>query len=454
MLSLTPDAALRSLRKQLQEVYDILTTVEETHPRKHKRHSPTAVKARIHGMITEIDVLQTRPALDGPAFPHILDRVLALADYEGLMALRGANRALQRAADARLFAHVALISPSTETALVAKIKHRVVVAVGHGGFVLCTPGVEGEVPGRVGGEGLSDECRFLPHLPSAMPSEERARLIKAVDYYGPRPSPCVQDLLATLRDTGSVRTWRSEADWAAEHPPLTGDAGEGGESEGSERDGTTLSIAYPIVARDDMTYTVRPSASTTTSVVHLTWPTHRTVGQDETPVIVDLFAPPGSDAYIVIEKPDPDVQLPLLGVREQIGLYLGAGIAEAFPAPSNGGAGGEAAAGAAGAVGGAGPDTGAEGKTTANPPPRITIVGLEGLLPEADAKASAALVQCTLDKLARYIQDRYGVDVAQHVSAMSHDEWAEKWRKREGWARLAVEGRLPYTSNEVALSCE
>lgn len=386
------DAAFASIRQQLQDVYDILCVVEETHPRKHKRHSPTAVKGRIHTMITEIDVLCTRPALDGPSFPHILDRVLALADYEGLMALRGANRALNAKADARLFAHVALISPSSSTALVNKIKHRVGIAVGPGGFVLCTP----------------DSARFLPHLPSTTPLPERVALIKAVDYYGPRPSPCVQQVIALL---GDVAAWRSEAPFAADA------------EDGAPRLSGGVAVAnFPIVTKEDTTFTVRAPPATT-AVVHLTWP-DRAVGRDETPVIVDLFAAPGADAYIVVEKPDVDAgaQLPLLTLREELGFYLGAGVAEAFPPVPTAGA------------------------------PRVTIVGLEGLHPDADTATAAAFTQRCLHQLASYISERYGVDVAQHVASLTLDEWEDEWRARE-WGRLATRPHLPYTSHEVALSC-
>ncbi|GMK54153.1 hypothetical protein CspeluHIS016_0107390 [Cutaneotrichosporon spelunceum] len=386
-MSTAPDAAaFASIRQQLQEVYDILTLVEETHPRKHKRHSPTAVKARIHAMITEIDVFCTRAAFDAPSFPHILDRVLALADYDALMALRGVNKELNAKADARLFAHVALISPSSSTPLVNKIKHRVGIAVGPGGFVLCTP----------------DSANFLPHLPSSTLSPERVALIRAVDYYGPRPSPHVQEAISALRD---VEVWRSEAPFAA-------DADDGAPL-------LTRGVAvanFPIMTEEDTTFTVRVPPDST-AVVHLTWP-DRAVGRHETPVIVDLFASPGSDAYIVVEKPDPDQQLPLATLRAELGFYLGAGIAEAFP------------------------------RGTTNPP-RVTMVGLEGLYPGVDAGTTAAFTQRCLQQLASYIFERYSVEVAQHVCAMTLDEWEAAWRSRE-WERLATNPHLPYTSNEVS----
>ncbi|CAK9784053.1 unnamed protein product [Cutaneotrichosporon oleaginosum] len=375
---------------QLQEVYDILALVEETHPRKHKRHSPTAVKGRIHAIITEIDVLCTRAALDGPSFPHILDRVLALADHEGLMALRGVNKAFNAKADARLFAHIALISPSTSTPLINKIKHRVGIAVGPGGFVMCTP----------------DSAHFLPNLPSSTPSPERVALIQAVDYYGPRPSPCVQEVVNLLKD---VSAWRSEAPFAADA------------EDGAPTLSRGVAVAnFPIMTKEDTTFTVR-AAPSTTAVVHLTWP-DRPVGRDETPVIVDLFAAPNSDAYIVVEKPDPDEQLPLSTLRDELGFYLGAGVAEAFP-------------------------TG--GKSAARP--RITIVGLEGLHPDADAATAGMFAQQCLRQLASYISERYGVDVAQHVACMTLQEWEDDWQRRE-WGELVTSPHLPYTSNEVSLS--
>jgi hypothetical protein len=373
-------------------VYDILSLVEETHPRKHKRHSPTAVKGRIHAMITEIDVLCTRPALDGPSFPHILDRVLALADYEGLMALRGVSKSLHAKADARLFAHVALISPSIDKPLVSKIRHRVGIAVPPGGYVLCTP----------------DSARFLPQLPSCTPSAERIALIQAVDYYGPRPSPCVQEVVQLLKDVG---TWRSEAPFAAD----------GADGAPTLSRGVTVAN-FPIMTKEDTTFTVRAPPATT-AVVHLTWP-DRPVGRDETPVIVDLFAAPGSDAYVVVERPDPDAELPLSTLRDELGFYLGAGVAEAFPT---------------------------DGSSAARP--RVTIVGLEGLYPGADAGAVGSFTQKCLRQLASYISERYGVEVEQHVGAMTLDEWEAQWRGRE-WGPLAIDPHLPYTSNEVPLSCE
>ncbi|BEJ12449.1 hypothetical protein CspHIS471_0209090 [Cutaneotrichosporon sp. HIS471] len=380
--------AFASIRQQLQEVYDILSLVEETHPRKHKRHSPTAVKGRIHAMITEIDVFCTRAALDGPSFPHILDRVLALSDYEGLMALRGVNKALNAKADARLFAHVALISPSTTTALVNKIKHRVGIAVGPGGFVLCTP----------------DSAHFLPHFPSTPISAERVALIKAVDYYGPRPSPHVQEAITALQD---VELWRSEASFAVDSDQGAPDLTRG------------LAVAnFPIMTKEDTTFTVRVPPHNT-AVVHLTWP-DREMGRDETPVIVDLFAAPDSDAYIVVEKPEADAQLPLSTLRDELGFYLGAGVAEAFP-------------------------RGTDAR------PRVTIVGLEGLYPNVDATTTATFTQRCLRQLESYISERYGVEVEQHVGAMTLNEWEDAWRDRE-WGRLAMNPHLPYTSNEVALS--
>lgn len=374
-------------------------------------------------MITDIDVLQTRAGIDGPSFPHILDRVIAAADYEGLMALRGVNRQFNAAADARLFAHVALISPS-QTGLVMKVKHRVGVAVGPGGYVFCTP--------SSGGLGqpspLGSECRFLPHLPSTHPSPERLEQIKAVDYYGPKPSPCVQDLLSYLADEGAVKSWRTEADWGA-------DADKGALS---PRQGVTR-VNFPLLTVDDTTFTVR-AAPHTTAIVHLTWP-DRVIEHDETPVIVDLFAAPGSDAYIVIEKPDPEVELPLSTLREEIGIYLGAGIAEAFLSSSS-----ERAA----------PNEEASGAANVHleHPPKVTIVGLEGLLPDINPELGATFTQRALGQLVAYIAERYGVRVEQHVSAMSLEDWEADFGSRGDWAHLATDPHLPYTSNEVALSCE
>lgn len=49
--------------------------------------------------------------LDASAYPHILDAVLAHADYAALLALRAASRTLRDAADARLATHVRLHIP-------------------------------------------------------------------------------------------------------------------------------------------------------------------------------------------------------------------------------------------------------------------------------------------------------------------------------------------------------
>lgn len=49
--------------------------------------------------------------LDASAFPHILERIIAFADHNTLLVLRGTSRQAYDAAEARLFAHVVLKIP-------------------------------------------------------------------------------------------------------------------------------------------------------------------------------------------------------------------------------------------------------------------------------------------------------------------------------------------------------
>ncbi|CAK9784063.1 hypothetical protein CC85DRAFT_58743 [Cutaneotrichosporon oleaginosum] len=135
---------------------------------------PTHGRKANPALAPEVPSAKWRPwaSIDAQAFPHILDAVIANADYRLLLALRGVSRGWRARVDAMLFEHVALVTPAAGPRQVdrgvhfrlrlALRKRRAIDAV------LVTP---------------REPLRLLPCLPGRVPTHVAAiRVLDTYDY--------------------------------------------------------------------------------------------------------------------------------------------------------------------------------------------------------------------------------------------------------------------------------
>lgn len=312
--------------------------------------------------------------IDAAAFPHILDGVIAAADYRGLLALRGVNRAWRTRVDAMLFEHVALVTPAAGPRQVDRGVHaRVRAALRRWGYtdaVLLAP----RLP-----------LRFLPCLPGRVPTSVAAiRMLDTYDY-----TPAEGDLFDALA---------SDPDPSQFALPGIGAVLPGGQGLVIARSATLLNGSFPTPA---------PAVHAPTAVHYLP-----AVGLHRVTIAVDVgttrvvlrFVP----AFISPFAAECDTWLlETTGACDVVFVFdsrafaaapnvqdlkynLAAGLAESFELL----------------------------ETVGVPLPTVTLVGLDELSPaeQPETEGDVAFVQ-------RFVAERVGDDVDAYVSGMTMAEW-------------------------------
>lgn len=314
--------------------------------------------------------------IDAQAFPHILDGVIAAADYRGLLALRGVNRAWRARVDAMLFEHVALITPAAGPRQVDRGVHARVRASlrkwGYTGAVLLAP----RLP-----------IRLLPCLPGRVPTSAAAiRVLDTYDY--------------TEAESELFDALASDPDPPLFALPTVGAVLPGGRGLAVSRSATLMNGSFP---------TPGPTVHAPTAVHYLP-----AVGLHRVTITVDVgtsrvilrivpaFVSPFAtecDTWLlettgpcdVVFVFDPAAFTSAPNVAD-LKYNLAAGLAESFELLD----------------------------TVGVPLPNVTLVGLDELTPpeegQPETESDVAFVQ-------RFVAERVGDEVDAYVNGMTMDQW-------------------------------